>query len=116
MPVNLPVEIFAAALFFGQFVRRFSRCDVREQAALRLSADDGGLFDIERLQPVVLVIRAFKDGGQPVIVALRQRIVLVRVAVRALHGQAQDGRAKHIDFIGDHVQPVIGEIHFTLAG
>ena len=64
----------------------------------------------------MLVIRTFKHGGQAVIVALRQRIVLVRVAVRALHRKAQDGRAEHIDFIGDHVQPVVGEIHFALAG
>src|SRR5207249_10676834 len=62
------------------------------------------------LHPVVLVEGALEDIQQAVIVALRDRIELVAMTASALHGQAQDGRAEHIDLIGNYLEAVWNEV------
>ena len=70
----------------------------------------------DRFQPVVLVKGPLEDRGQPVIVPLRDRVVLVIVTPCALDGQPQHDGAEHIKLVGDDVEPIRDEGHLTFTG
>ena len=91
LTVDFAVEVLAVAFFFCQLVWSCVGRYKRQQPALRLGADGIGLFDIQRLQPVVLVVSALEHRGETVVIALRQWIVFVAVAPRAFHCETHDG-------------------------
>jgi hypothetical protein len=83
------------------------RADERQQTArqhvlahrAKAGADVG-------LEPVVLVVGPLEDRQQPVVVALGNRVEFVAVAAGALEAQTHHGRAEHVHFVGDDLQPV----------
>ena len=78
--------------------------DVRQVASLATSLRL--IRHRHRRHPVVNVVRPLKDGNQAVVVSLRNRVVLMRVALGTLQSEAQDSGTERFDFIRDHFKPL----------
>ena len=78
---------FSRALLLHELKGRGQRRDIGKVAAGECPAI---FFSGQRRDPVVLIVDALEHIEQPVVVALRNRVVLVAVAARALQGQTHD--------------------------
>ena len=75
-----------------------------------------GIVGDGRGQPVVFVEGPFEEGGQPVVVPLRDGVELVVVATGAAHGQAQQAGAEDLDLLADDLDAVGHEVGQAVAG
>ena len=64
----------------------------------------------------MLVEGPFENGNQPVVIALRQRIVFMAVATGAFHRQSEHGRTEDVDFIRDDFETFGDRVDNVAAG
>ena len=64
----------------------------------------------------MLVKGAFEDVQETVVIPLRDRVVLVRMAAGALECQAEHRGAKHLDFVGNDFEPVRNKVGEVVPG
>ena len=62
-----------------------------------------------RSEPVVLVVRTFKNIDDAVVVSVRNRVEFVTMASGTLQCQSQDAGSKHVDLVSDDVNSVRNE-------
>ena len=59
-----------------------------------------------RFQPCIFVVGAFENIHKPVVIPMRNRIKLVRMASRTFQSQSHHGGTKNIDFVRNHINAV----------
>ena len=76
--------------------------------------------DVERpsleTTPVVFVQRSLKYRLKPIVIAMWNRIVLMRMTTSALHRHSHQAGAHDIDRIADHLDPLRNEVHCPRTG
>ena len=114
--VDLAVVGLAPGLFFmeSKWVRR--RREEGQQPCLLGQHGAVGIVGNGRRKPVVLVEGPFEQGGQPVVVPLRDGVELVVVAAGAAHGQAQQAGAEDPDLLADDLNAVGHEVGQAVPG